>query len=122
MNTAKSHRLHLLPLLVMALVVASCSFGRSTQSAGDAGSFDASSWALDAGIQAPSDGGVDAPPAALDAAAEAGASDFSIGGTVTGLVGTGLVLRDNGGDDLPVATNGAFTFKTRVPAGQPYAV
>ena len=37
---------------------------------------------------------------------------FTIGGTVTGLTGTGLVLRNNGGDDLAVSANGAFTFAT----------
>jgi predicted transcriptional regulator len=47
---------------------------------------------------------------------------YAIGGTVTGLVGTGLVLRDNGGDDLPIASNGAFAFATPVASGATYAV
>lgn len=38
----------------------------------------------------------------------------TIGGTVVGLLGTGMVLEDNGGDDLPITANGAFTFKTAV--------
>src|SRR5579864_6700952 len=29
-------------------------------------------------------------------------STFTIGGSVIGLAGTGLVLQDNGGDDLPI--------------------
>src|SRR5512140_20065 len=37
---------------------------------------------------------------------------YSLGGTVTGLTGTGLVLRNNGGDDLAIAANGTFTFPT----------
>jgi len=37
---------------------------------------------------------------------------FSIGGTVSGLTGAGLVLRNNGGDDLGIAGNGPFTFLT----------
>lgn len=45
-----------------------------------------------------------------------------IGGTVSGLVGRGLVLRNNGGDDLAVMTSGAFTFPTPVFTGFPYAV
>jgi hypothetical protein len=47
---------------------------------------------------------------------------FTIGGTVTGLTGTGLVLQDNGGDNLSVTASGAFTFKTSVASGSNYAV
>jgi len=45
-----------------------------------------------------------------------GSGPFTIGGTVLGLVGTGLVLQDNGGDDLTVTGTGtvSFTFKTAV--------
>src|SRR2546425_6755184 len=37
---------------------------------------------------------------------------FSVGGTVSGLIGTGLVLQDNGGDNLPFSANSTFTFST----------
>jgi hypothetical protein len=37
---------------------------------------------------------------------------FSIGGTVSGLAGTGLLLQDNGGDDLPIGADGTFSFST----------
>ena len=47
---------------------------------------------------------------------------LTVGGSVTGLVGTGLVLLDNGGDDLTIAGNGPFTFTSRFAAGSPYAV
>ncbi len=47
---------------------------------------------------------------------------YTIGGTVTGLTGTGLVLEDNGGDNLPVTANGTFTFATPVASGSAYAV
>ena len=47
---------------------------------------------------------------------------FTIGGNVTGLVGTGLVLQDNKGDNYTVTANGAFTFKTQLPKGTAYAV
>ena len=47
---------------------------------------------------------------------------YTIGGTVTGLTGTGLVLRNNGGDDLAVASNGSFTFATSLTSGSTYAV
>lgn len=47
---------------------------------------------------------------------------FTVGGNVSGLSGTGLVLRNNGGDELPVAGNGAFVFATRVASTAPYNV
>lgn len=47
----------------------------------------------------------------------------TIGGTVSGLTASGLVLQDNGGDDLTVASGAAtFTFATAVTTGKPYAV
>jgi hypothetical protein len=49
-------------------------------------------------------------------------SGFSIGGTVSGLTGTGLVLQDNGGNNLPVTLNGVFTFTSGVASGGTYAV
>jgi 6-phosphogluconolactonase (cycloisomerase 2 family) len=47
---------------------------------------------------------------------------FTIGGTVSGLTGQGLVLSDNGTDHLPVAANGPFTFATPVTTGGGYNV
>ena len=47
---------------------------------------------------------------------------YTIGGTVTGLAGTGLVLQDNGGDNLNITANGAFTFATKLASGTTYAV
>src|SRR5882762_4508042 len=49
---------------------------------------------------------------------------LSIGGTVTGLAkaGSGIVLQDNGGDNLTVKANGTFKFPTLVPAGGAYKV
>lgn len=47
---------------------------------------------------------------------------YKIGGTVTGLLGSGLVLRNNGGDDEPISADGSFTFATPVASGAPYAV
>jgi hypothetical protein len=46
----------------------------------------------------------------------------SIGGSVAGLAGSGLVLQNNGGDDLVVSANGTFSFKTAVDAGSPYNI
>lgn len=47
---------------------------------------------------------------------------FTLGGTVTGLTGTGLVLQNNGGDTLSITTNGPFTFSSALNAGAAYAV
>jgi 6-phosphogluconolactonase (cycloisomerase 2 family)/environmental stress-induced protein Ves len=47
---------------------------------------------------------------------------YTIGGTVTGLSGAGLVLQDNGGDNKTISVNGSFTFSTSVASGANYAV
>ncbi len=47
---------------------------------------------------------------------------FPVGGTVSGLSGAGLVLQNNGGDDLAVSANGSFTFGTAMADGSSYAV
>ena len=49
------------------------------------------------------------------------APTFTIGGTVDGLQGTGLVLT-NLGPDVPVSANGSFTFPGSASAGHPYDV
>ena len=47
---------------------------------------------------------------------------YTIGGTISGLSGTGLVLQDNGGNNLPVSANGSFTFTTAIASGGAYSV
>lgn len=47
---------------------------------------------------------------------------YTIGGTVTGLAGSGLVLRQSGGDDLAVDADGSFTFAVPVIDSGHYAV
>ena len=49
-------------------------------------------------------------------------STYTIGGTVSGLTGTGLVLQNNGGNNLAVSASGAFTFSTSVASGTTYSV
>ena len=50
-------------------------------------------------------------------------STFTIGGNVSGLVGTGLVLSLNAGaQTLPIAANGSFTFPLPLNNGATYAV
>ncbi|MDT8438116.1 MAG: FG-GAP repeat protein [Wenzhouxiangellaceae bacterium] len=47
---------------------------------------------------------------------------FTVGGTVTGLEGSGLVLQNNGGDTLSILEDGAFTFSTALKDGESYSV
>jgi hypothetical protein len=49
-------------------------------------------------------------------------SDFTIGGTVRNLSGSGLVLRNNDSDELTIGASGSFTFDTALPAGATYNV
>jgi len=43
-------------------------------------------------------------------------------GQVTGLLGSGLVLQNNGVDNLPVIANGGFNFATTIANGAMYKV
>lgn len=47
---------------------------------------------------------------------------FTVGGTVTGLVGGELVLANNEGDELTISTDGAFVFELPLEDGSAYAV
>jgi Galactose oxidase, central domain len=47
---------------------------------------------------------------------------ISIGGSVSGLDGTGLTLLDNGGDMITIAGNGSFSFPTLLVAGAPFTI
>ena len=51
-----------------------------------------------------------------------GNSIGTVGGIITGLRGTGLELRNNGGDALIVNASGAFTFDSEMPIGDTYSV
>ncbi len=51
-----------------------------------------------------------------------GAQTYTIQGLVSGLTGTGLVLRNNGADDLSVVQDGYFQFATPIADGAAYAV
>src|SRR5579863_2393647 len=60
---------------------------------------------------------------ALASATNARASNFTIGGTVSGLTsGASVTLLDNGGDSLKVTANGKFTFATALATGAAYNV
>jgi len=47
---------------------------------------------------------------------------YTVGGLVSGMAGSGLVLQNNGGDDLSVTVNGSFSFANAVADGGAYAV
>jgi FG-GAP repeat len=47
---------------------------------------------------------------------------YTVGGTVSGLIGAGLVLQNNGGDNLAISANGAFTFSTPLKKHRSYSV
>ena len=55
-------------------------------------------------------------------AAFVGPATYTVGGTTSGLAGAGLVLQNNGGDNLPVPANGSFTFSIPVAQGGAYSV
>ncbi|MBL8933689.1 MAG: hypothetical protein JNM69_04000 [Archangium sp.] len=90
-------------------------------------SIDGGSTVVDAGNPQQDSGVVDAGPS-LDAGVQdagvmdAGIPTYAISGAVSGLVGRGLVLRNNGTDDLTVSDAGTFTFATRLLSGAPYDV
>lgn len=47
---------------------------------------------------------------------------FTVGGSASGLAGSGLVLQNNGGDNLSIATSGNFTFATGLASGAAFDV
>ena len=51
-----------------------------------------------------------------------GFQSFTVGGTVSGLTGAGLVLQNNGGDDLEITANDNFTFPTALLDASSYDV
>ncbi|AKU94129.1 hypothetical protein AKJ09_00793 [Labilithrix luteola] len=57
-----------------------------------------------------------------DVAVDCTTNTYTVGVTVSGLKGTGLVLQNNGGDDLTIDANGDVTFGTPVASGTKYEV
>ncbi len=51
-----------------------------------------------------------------------GTTSYTIGGNISGLTGTGLVLQNNGGNNLSVTANGSLNFTTQLPTSSTYAV
>ena len=67
-------------------------------------------------------GGGGSSPAPMISSTQMTSSTYMIGGTVTGLTGSGLVLQNNAGGALAVSAAGAFTFTAALPDGAAYAV
>jgi hypothetical protein len=91
-----------------------------SSSAGTAGAAQAGSSA--GGSSGSSNGGSSGSAGSSDGGSSGSGGSFTIGGTVSGLSGSGLVLRNNGADDLAIAQNGGFAFATPLVSGQSYAV
>lgn len=66
--------------------------------------------------------GVVGPTDVVDVEVNCVTNQFAVGGSIVGLVGGGLILQNNAGDDLAPGRDGAFSFATRVPSGMPYNV
>ena len=107
-----------IPLLLASplLALAGCNFdSTSASSPGFDASFETATGQFEAstpdtGSKPTHDGGDGSP------------GTFHVGGQVSGLAGKGLVLANDGGDDLTVTADGAFTFVMPVASGKPYAV
>ena len=54
--------------------------------------------------------------------ASLGPSRYTVGGSVTGLAGSGLVLQLNSGDDLSISSSGSFVFSSGLDNGAAYSV
>ena len=91
--------------------------------AGSNGGGDVSDPASDGGgNDASGDAGNNEDTGAQDSGADAPIALHAVGGTVSGLSGTGLVLQDNGGDNLPLSSSGLFAFPQKIASGSPYEV
>lgn len=107
-------RLRLALVVAVPLMLASCGGG-----GGGGGGFSFAPFPPANG------GGGDAPPPPPPPPPPApppGAQKFTVGGTVTGLAGSGLVLQNNAGDDLAVGADGSFSFATSLDDGADYGV
>lgn len=62
------------------------------------------------------------PPAGSTPPATPGQTDFTVGGTVTGLRAGATVTLANGADTLPIGANGSFAFPTTLKSGAAYDI
>jgi hypothetical protein len=97
-------------LVIAAAAVVGCSSASSNPDQGNSGNTGGTG---DAGPA--SDGGSSHQDASSGAT-------YSVGGTVTGLQGSGLVLGGDGVEDLSISAAGSFTFATSVASGSSYGI
>lgn len=88
------HRIDYLFVAILTLALTACGSGGNSGGAGGALSF------ISGGLQI----------------------SYTVGGTVSGLAGSGLVLQNNAGDDLAVGADGGFTFGSAMESGETYNV
>ncbi|HEX8881227.1 MAG TPA: kelch repeat-containing protein [Candidatus Acidoferrum sp.] len=100
-------------LLIVSLVATACSGVKGGTTGGSGGT---------GGSGSGGSGGSGSGGSAGTGGSGGSTGPFTIGGTVVGLTGTGLVLEDNGGDDLTVTKSGAFVFKTAIAGSTTYNV
>lgn len=91
---------HALVLFVISMFVIACGGGGGSASDGDAGGR--------------SDSG--------DNPSSPEIQRYNVGGTISGLTGVGLVLQNEGNDDLSIDSNGEFEFATALGDGSSYDV
>jgi hypothetical protein len=51
-----------------------------------------------------------------------GEASYTLGGTISGLLGSGLVLTNNGSDTVSISADGSFAFTTTYTAGSTYSI
>lgn len=97
--------------LLCSLLIAACGGGGGggTDGGGGSGSGDSGSGGSGSG----SGGSSPQPPQA---------QTYTVGGSVSGLTGSGLTLQLNGSNSLSVSANGSFTFPSGLAAGTAYTV
>jgi hypothetical protein len=54
--------------------------------------------------------------------ANCGVASYTLGGSISGLLGSGLTLLNNGTDSVPISADGSFAFTTTYPVGSTYSV
>ncbi|MDB4944837.1 MAG: hypothetical protein JWP97_4371 [Labilithrix sp.] len=118
-------RASVLALAFPLLTLAGCAVGSeadTTASGADKTSYGAT---VDAGTDqafAPARPSAVVDGDGADAASRPAPAQWRIGGRVTGLVGSGLVLQQSGRADLPVDADGGFVFDTKLATGDAFDV
>ena len=119
----------LLAGLSCAALVVACSSDDDNTSTGS-GTDTGTSTTADAGTPSDaaatsdtaSDAGADADADITTVSGDSGTHSYTVSVTVSGLAGTGLVLQNNGGDNLTITADGTFPFATPVADGASYGV